>query len=184
MRSQSKRPERMSTMKMTSIHGLQILASLSAAVISACAAGPSQGASSPQAAGPSCRVTIQSWKGTAEAHVHGQRSDVQGIFGSSTAIVEQGDSVIIKGWLGDVTIGRLEGNRFVVVMWSKDFPSDPYVDGQTAFTWNGPIGPDTQAINSENCTNDELGLGGAHLIALAVQSAPGTHGKATEHGNR
>ena len=174
----------MFTTRMTSIHGSQILVGLSAAVISACASVPSQSVSSPQAAGPLCRVTIQSWKGTAEADVHGQESDVQGIFGSSTAIVERGASVVIKGWLGDVTIGRLESNRFVVLMWSTDFPSDPYVDGQTAFTWNGPIGPDTQVINSENCTNDELGLGGAHLIALAVQSAPGTHGKVTEHGSR
>jgi len=171
-------------MKLQLIQKSGTWAGIIAALQVACASTRYQEADSPGAGGPKCRVTIQSWKGTAEANVHGEQSDVEGLFGSSTAVLVGGTSIAIKGWLGDVTIGRLESNRFVVVMWSKDFPSDPYVDGQTAFTWNGPIGPDTQAINSENCTNDELGLGGAHLIALAVQSAPGTHGKATEHGSR
>jgi len=81
-------------------------------------------ANSPQASGPLCRVTIESWKGTAEAQVHGQTSDVQGLMGSSTAVIEGGSKVVIKGWLGDVSVGRVESDRFVVYAWGKEFPSD------------------------------------------------------------
>lgn len=141
-----------------------------ALLLGACATQSNREANSPEASGPVCRVTIESWKGTAESVVRGETSDVQGGFGSSTAVISNGSSVIIKGWLGDVTIGRLEPHQFVVVAWGKEFPSEPYVDGQTAFTASGMFGEYTQPIFSENCTNEQLGLGGAHLIALALQS--------------
>lgn len=152
-----------------------MVATFAACILFACSPSYNQDTNLPDAAGTFCRVTIQNWKGTAESHVRGQRSDVAGFLGSSTAVVERGADVVIKGWLGNTKIGRLEGDRFVLSMWGEDFPSDPYADGQTAFTWNGPMGPDTQVIQSDNCTNDELGLGGAHLIALAAQSPTRSH---------
>lgn len=157
-------------MKLQLIAEFWIWTGMMAALHVACASTHNQEANSPEASDTLCRVTIQSWKGTAVAEVRGQKSDVQGLFGSSTAVLVGGTSVVIKGWLGDVTVGHLEGKRFVLTMWGKDFPSDPYVSGETAFTWNSVVGPDTEPIHSENCTDDELGLGGAHLMALALQS--------------
>ncbi len=54
-------------------------------LLAGCVTSNNGEANSPQASGPLCRVTIESWKGTAEAQVHGQTSDVQGLMGSSTA---------------------------------------------------------------------------------------------------
>ena len=135
-----------------------------------CASSATREVNSPGGPGPVCRVTIQTWKGSAEAEARGNRSEVQGAFASSSAVLTDGVNVVIKGWLGDATVGYVETDQFVVRAWGEEFPSEVYANGQTSLTLNSIAGPDTVPVCSENCTNEQLGLGGVHLAALTLQS--------------
>jgi len=162
-------------MRTTSTPGLWLFFAIPYVLNIGCASRVQQGANSPHAEGSVCRVTIETRKGVMGAEVRGNQSDVGGPFASSTAVLADGVNVAIKGWLGDVGVGYLERNRFIIRAWGEEFPSKSYSEGQTSFTLRSIIGPDTRSIHSENCTDEQLGIGGVHLVAPALLLKNSSH---------
>jgi hypothetical protein len=113
-----------------------------------------------------CRVTVQfEVAGSGTAMVAGNRSDVEQGLNSSTAELA-GTEVVVKGWLGDVTVGRVEEGRVFVSAGGNNLSFGPIRDGGIDFEHEGLFGTSRHHFQGAGCIDRELALGAVHLMAL------------------